>query len=349
MPTPTIPKGSDYFNAYLWSGNSTEPRSFTGVGFQPDFWWTKTRNAGSSQHVLIDSVRGVNGQLASDNNDAEDTTNFAIKLDSFDSNGFTLSKGSNATYGYYAGNLTGRNYVGWQWKAGGTAVTNTVGTISAQVSANTTSGFSVITYTGNSTDSQTVGHGLGIAPQMVIVKSRNATNYWAVWNTGLPSLTYNVYLNATDGQTTDSQFNSMSSTTVGVRNGGSVNQSGTNYVMYCFAPIAGYSAFGNYTGNGSADGVFVYTGFRPRWLMVKVSAGTTGAWYILDTSINSYNEARTSLQANSSAAEVTDTNFVDILSNGFKLRTNGGAVNGSGSTYIYAAFAENPFKYANAR
>jgi hypothetical protein len=183
---------------------------------------------------------------------------------------------------------------------------------------------------------------------MVIVKSRNATNYWAVWHTSLPSFTYNLYLNTTDSQQSDSQFTSTSSTTVGVRNAGSVNTSGTNYVMYCWAPIAGYSAFGSYTGNGSADGPFIYTGFRPRFLLYK-NASATYDWAILDSSRNTYNYEGARLYPDASLAESAVAELVDFTSNGFKVRASAPSINGSTNTMIYMAFAENPFKYANAR
>jgi hypothetical protein len=361
MPTPIIPKGSDYFNAYLWSGNSTEPRSFTGVGFQPNFYWSKVRNAGSSQHILIDSVRGVNGQLSSDNTDAEDTTNFAVKLDSFDSDGFTLSKGSNATFGYYQGNLTGRNYVGWLWKAGGAAVTNTAGTISSQVSANTTSGFSIVTYTGTGS-AATIGHGLGVVPSMVIVKNRDAADAWQVYhaaNTANPETDYLV-LNTT-AATADAadRWNDTlpTSTVFSIGNGVEVNTNTEKYVAYCWAPIAGYSAFGSYVGNSfsfGTDGTFVYLGFRPRFVLVKLSSSAGYDWVLYDSARSQSNVAQNYLNPNTSNSENAGGNVADIdfLSNGFKLRNNSTSAQGTNignQTYIYMAFAENPFKYANAR
>jgi hypothetical protein len=311
-----------------------------GQAFQPDMVWIKSRS-NALNHNLYDSVRGVQKVLSSNVTSAENYAGTG-DLTAFDSNGFTVQQTAN-----YQLSQSGYTYVGWNWKAGGTAVTNTTGTITSSVSANTTSGFSVVTYSGAGPSvNSTVGHGLGVTPQMIIVKARNATNYWIVWNTGLTSINYNMYLNDTSNQQADSQFTAVSSTTVTVY-GGSTNQTGTNYVMYCWAPIAGYSAFGSYTGNGSADGPFVYLGFRPRFIMFKCSSNS-GNWDMLDTSRNTYNVANYRLLAESSGAEITGAG-VDIVSNGFKIRNTDTSYNGSGQVYIYMAFAETPLKFSNAR
>jgi hypothetical protein len=345
LPTSTIVKGGSVMTAYTWSGNSTEPRAFTDVGFKPDFYWSKTRNAGTSDSVLIDSVRGVNSQLISNAASAEDTTNFAIKFDSFDSNGFTLSKGSNSTYGYYAGNLTGRNYVGWQWQAGqGTTSSNTDGSITTTVSKNASAGFSILTWAGTGAGG-TIGHGLGVTPSMVMIKNRTSSQYWFVNQISF-SATLNLYLNTTDSPASDGVFTSRSSTTIGI--GGNVSASSNNYVAYCWAAIAGYSAFGGYTGNGSTDGPFIYTGFRPRFIMIK-RTDYIGDWYMIDTSRSPYNVANASLFANAYYAEDTSVNVADILSNGFVIRNGSGPTNPAGGTCMYMAFAENPFKNALAR
>jgi hypothetical protein len=338
--------------AYTWSGNSTEPRAFTDVGFKPDFYWSKVRNAGFSQHTLIDSVRGVNGQLASDTTDAEDTTNFAVKLDSFDSDGFTLSKGSNATFGYYQGNLTGRNYVGWMWQAGqGTTSSNTSGSITSTVSANPSAGFSVVTYTGTGSVA-TVGHGLGVAPKFIIAKSRNtAGTSWQTYHISTGA-TDTMYLNSTAATFASSVYwnnTTPTSTTFTLGAGSFVNTAGYTCVAYCWAEIAGYSAFGSYTGNGSSDGPFVFTGFRPKYVMFKRSDSIAN-WTVRDTARNPFNAANLGLFPNLSAAEdSTSGREIDILSNGFKIRGTDSDLNSSGGTYIYMAFAENPLKYALAR
>jgi hypothetical protein len=359
LPTSTIVKGGSVMTAYTWSGNSTEPRAFTDVGFKPDFYWSKVRNAGSSQHILIDSVRGVNGQLSSDNTDAEDTTNFAVKFDSFDANGFTLSKGSNATFGYYQGNLTGRNYVGWMWQAGqGTTSSNTAGSITSTVSANTSAGFSVVTYTGTGSAGVRIGHGLGVAPRMMIVKQRGGTTNWAVYHASLPSAfgiagTQVINLNTTSANTQNFdvwESNNPEATVFSVGASTLSNANGGTYVAYCFAQIAGYSAFGSYTGNGSADGVFVHLGFRPRFLMIKRTDTGGTDWVLLDSSRDPTNVVDQYLAANLSDAEAVYANDkVDFLSNGFKQRGTASGQNGSGGTFIYMAFAENPFKNSLAR
>jgi len=353
MPTPTIPDGSKqmYINLYTGTGGSqtlTNNSPSNPAGFQSGLQWFKSRS-NATDHVAHDVLRGTAGinRLFPNLTNAQSTTGDGFV--SINSNGFSLD--SSGTGGDV--NTSGRTYVAWQWAAPATGTSNTQGTITSSVSANTTSGFSIFTFTGNGSSGATVGHGLsvlGVAPQMVIIKSLG-NNDWSTYHVGIGN-TKIIFLNssnATAGPNSAYWNNTTpSSTVVTLGVASELNGNGVSFVGYCFAPIAGYSAFGSYTGNGSSDGPFIYTGFRPRWVMIKRS-DSTGSWYILDTSINSYNEARTSLQANSSAAEVTDTNFLDILSNGFKLRTNGGAVNGSGATLIYAAFAENPFKYANAR
>ena len=348
MPTPTIPDGRLFMNATLLTGTAATQvitNGAAGASFQPDMVWLKSRT-NTNNHTLYDSIRGVNNLLY------PNLTNAAAagsdQLTAFNSNGFTLGASENAND--QAGELS----VGWQWKAGGTAVSNTSGSITSSVSANTTSGFSVVTYTGTGANA-TIGHGLGAAPQMVIVKTRSASGEnWNCWHTSLGGNTYRILLNTTAAVDTGSPtiwssggINPTSTTfTVGTNSG--TNGSGATYVAYCWTPIAGYSAFGSYTGNGSTDGPFVYLGFRPRFVLLKVSS-TTGDWVIYDTSRDPYNVAGLYLLPDSSAAEGgSGTPRLDFLSNGFKLRQSG-QDNTSSATYIYACFAENPFKYANAR
>jgi hypothetical protein len=337
MPTPTIPDGELFMNATLYTGNGgtlTVANGVAGQSFQPDFVWLKTRST-SQNHSLIDSVRGNTKILYSDLTNAENT--FSGVLDSFNSNGFTL--GSSASV-----NQNGTTFVGWQWKAGGAAVTNTAGTISSQVSANTTSGFSVVTYTGTAANA-TVGHGLGVAPSMIITKNRDSSTDWWVYHVSLGNTKY-IVLNTTAAEVTSSAAWNNTSPTSSVFSLGASNPSNANQdVAYCWAPIAGYSAFGSYTGNGSTDGPFVYTGFRPRYVMVK-RTDSSESWFVLDTARSPFNVPTAWLAPNLSNAEGTDVLF-DILSNGFKQRST--STNASGGTYIYMAFAENPFKYANAR
>ena len=337
MPTTyAIPDGRTVMAATLYTGTGatqTINNSANGVSFQPDLVWVKGRS-GATDHAWYDAVRGVQKQLESNNTAAETTE--TTGLTAFGSTGFTI--GALAQM-----NTNAATYVAWQWNAGGSTVTNTSGSISAQVRANATAGCSVVTWTGAGS-AGTIGHGLGVTPSMIIIKNRSGTQFWFVNHTSI-SATQNLYLNATDGTQSDGVFTSRGTTTFGV--GAGVAASSTNYVAYCFAAVAGYSAFGSYTGNGSTDGPFVYLGFRPRYVMTK-RTDTTSNWYIQDTSRSSYNLQKATLFAESSAAEAADGGL-DFLSNGFKLRNTDSSENASGGTYIYACFAENPLKFANAR
>ena len=341
---PAITKPNQHFDATLYTGTGSNGLAVTNGGFQPDLIWLKSRN-NTYYHNLLDSVRGAGVRLFSNLTDAESDNDCQS---SFDSNGFTL----NADAGGVNNSTT--TYVAWQWKGGGTAVSNTSGTITSSVSANPTAGFSVVTYTGTGANA-TVGHGLGVAPQMIIVKCRsNASTNFTVYHTSIGNTGY-IYLNLTNVAVTGySGFWNNTSPTSSVFSLGSdvdgyVNGSGRTNVAYCFAPIAGYSAFGSYVANASADGPFIYTGFRPRWIMLKRSSAAGAPWSMIDTSRSSFNAAKAELDANTSDAEATAGNGMDILSNGFKLRDSGAFNSASGATFIYAAFAEAPFKYANAR
>ena len=360
LPTPTIEDGGEYFNVLLYTGNSTTPnatRAITGVGFQPDFVWIKNRSAAPS-HLLQNAVVGANKLLFSDGNSSEQTDWAYGHLNSFDSDGFTVDSGSDSSVNTAISiNRNNDNYVSWNWKANGAGVSNTDGTITSTVSANTDSGFSIVSYSGNSVAGATVGHGLGVTPSMIIVKSRTASaGYlnWGVYHVSLGA-TKVIYLNTTGAESVGiGPWNDTAPTStvfsLGNDGGFGFGISGQNYVAYCFAAIPGYSAFGSYTGNGSADGSFIYTGFRPRFVMVKRSSAAGEPWQINDTARNPSNLANLALHPNTSDAEATYGSAVmDILSNGFKLRGNDTYTNASGSTYIYMAFAENPFKYALAR
>jgi len=344
MTTPTIPNGASFMAASLYTGTGSTGLAVSNltnsVGFQPDFLWIKSRNT-ATNHMLVDSVRGVTKVLESDTTQAEGTSTGGSGILTFDTSGFT-----NGTDTSTAGsnNASGRTYVAWQWKAGGSAVSNTNGTITSSVSANTTSGFSIVTYTSTT---GTVGHGLGVAPAMIIIKPRNNTDQWTVGHVGLGGWQYGIPLNTTAATQTNTGFWNSTAPTSSVFSVGSWSN-GFNMVAYCWAPIAGYSAFGSYTGNGSADGPFVYLGFRPRFIMIK-RTDAVGNWEVLDSSRNPSNAANLALYPNLSNVEDTSPTD-DFLSNGFKIRTaTDSNQNTSGGTYIYAAFAENPFKYANAR
>jgi hypothetical protein len=349
MPTTyAIPNGRTVFDATTFTANagtnviSNADKGTT--GFKPDLVWTKSRSLSYSAE-MYDSVRGVTKVLIPSYTGAETTD--ANGLLSFNSNGLTLgyNNGSN-----YSNGATG---VVWQWQAGqGSNTTNTTGTITSTVSANVTAGFSIVTYTGNGSTG-TIGHGLGVAPSFIIVKDRTQAVSWIVYQTTLGAGKF-MELNTTASVYTDTRpWNNTSptSTVFSVGNYNNTNNSGDAYVAYCWSEIAGFSKFGSYTGNGSTDGPFIYTGFRPKFVMIKraVSAGT-GSWAMYDTSRSTYNVASQELAANESSSEYDRAAAnTDILSNGFKIRNTDGWHNANGDTYIYAAFAENPFKYANAR
>ena len=347
LPTPTIQNGANYMAATTYTGNgSTQSISnaVNGVSFQPDLVWYKNRSVVAS-HNLFDSIRGVNQYLISDSTAQEGTIS---GVTSFNVNGFSVGSFSN-------GNGNGEAIIGWQWKAGGTAVTNTAGSITSSVSANTTSGFAVVTYTGTGANA-TVGHGLGVAPSMVIVKARANATGWVVGhaylNSGSSPWNYYLSLESTSaqGSTSLTWNNTAPTSTVFSLGSGSGTNPASTMVAYCFAAIPGYSAFGSYTGNGSSDGPFVYCGFRPRWVMVKnASVGGTGYdWYMWDSARQTYNVIGNTLAADLSDAEFSSSNL-DFTSNGFKLRTTSATINGSGNTIIYAAFAECPINLSLAR
>jgi len=329
-----INKPSEYFNTKLWNGNSST-QAITGVGFQPDFVWLKQRT-GTQRHQLLDAIRGPNNILISDGTDAaaQDTD----ILNSFDSDGYTL--------GYQdQSNDTGFTYVGWNWKANGSGVSNTDGSITSTVSANTTSGFSIVKWTGTGSDG-TIGHGLGVAPKMVIVKSLANATAWMVYHASLGNA-QEIYLNSTSASGASTAWNSTTPTSTfisldgGAGNG--VNASG-DYIAYCFAEKKGFSKFGSYVGNGSTDGVFCYTGMKPSFLLVKTYS-TAGGWQIYDSKRNTANPTSKFLVASSGAVEASGSNDIDFLSNGFKTRTT--ANPGTTDSFIYMAFAENPLVGTN--
>jgi hypothetical protein len=340
LGAPVIALPAQYMAATLYTGNGTSQvinNSVNGVSFQPDFVWGKARN-NAQNHTLWNSVVGATKYLFSNATTAE-TTNTET-LQSFNSNGYTLGNAFTNEPAY--------TYVGWQWKAGGTAVSNTAGSITSSVSANTTAGFSVVTYTGTGSLA-TVGHGLGAAPAMMIIKTRSAVNSWVVYHQSLGN-TKAIYLNLTGAADTNASFwnnTSPTSSVLTVNTDTICNQNGTTYVGYCFTPVAGYSAFGTYTGNFNADGPFVYLGFRPRYIMIK-RTDAAATWFLFDTARNPTNNSANYLQAELTNSEAADATF-DMLSNGFKLRVAANSYNANGGTYLYMAFAESPFKNSLAR
>lgn len=346
LPTPTIAAGNAHMGILTWTGTSTSSgRTFTGLNFQPDLIWAKLRSS-VGNHQLYDVIRGTGKRISSNLTDAETTNPANGYVSSFNSDGFTTSAGSTDN-GWF--NELNSTYVAWQWKAGGTGVTNTSGSITSTVSANVTAGFSVCKIDAPGGTTFTFGHGLGVAPSMVIVKSRTSTASWLVYHASATTTSQYLVLNSTAAVASVTNIWGTSAPTPTVM-GGNSSQWGTgsdNYIAYCFAAVAGYSAFGSYTGNGSADGPFVFTGFRPRWIMIKNIADNTTSWSIWDTSRSTYNVPTERLEANASSAESSLSQF-DILSNGFKLRA-ANSNNASGQTIIYAAFAEVPFRSALAR
>jgi hypothetical protein len=335
MSYSNINRSTDFFNTKLYQGNGST-QSITGVGFQPDWVWVKSRS-NTTNHSAYDIIRGVQQELRPNSTDAEATR--STGLTSFDSDGFSAGNNINI-------NNSGYTYASWNWLAANGTASNSDGSITSTVSANTTAGFSIVTYSGNSTAGATVGHGLGATPGMIIVKGRDATIDWNVYhhkNTSAPETDY-LKLNSTDATTDSSaRWNDTAPTSsvfsLGTQTG--VN-AGFNYVAYCFAEKKGYSKFGSYEGTGNANGTFVYTGFKPAWVLLKISSGTTGAWTLFDNKRDPFNEVDNRLFPDSSGVEA-DGNDCDFLSNGFKHRTTGSGTNGSGYSYIYMAFAENSF------
>jgi len=337
-------QADDYFNTVVYTGNGTAIASggisVTGVNFQPDWVWLKSRT-NAYDNMLFDSVRGPLKIIKSNSTAAEITSN-TENLDSFDADGFTYGS-------ELSGNASGASHVAWNWKAGGTAVSNTDGSITSQVSAAPDAGFSIVSYTGNATAGATIGHGLSSAPEFIIGKNRtDGGTTWAVY--AKPAGNGYLELNTTAAYNSGSfGFNNTDPTsTVFTVDGSGLNTNAKNYIAYCFHSVPGYQAVGKYVGNGSTDGMFVYTGFRPAFVLTKESTSTSG-WNLRDNKRSPENVVNEALQANTTGSELTSGYDVDFLSNGFKLRTSLSDSNTSGQTYIYLAFAEAPFKYANAR
>ena len=334
MAYTTVNKSSLFMNPKLYTGNGAASHAITGVGFQPDWVWLKNRS-GADNNSLNDVVRGANKNLVSNNANAEDTT--TDQLMSFNTDGFTVGASGSA-------NTNGNNFVSWNWKAGTAVSGNTSGSGAYKTytgSVNTTSGFSIIQYTGNGTSGHTIPHRLGKAPKIVQVKTISGADAWSMLNTNYDLNKY-LKLNDSGGLTSDPLFNNTApnSEVFSLDSDGQVNGNNVVCVAYCFAEIQGYSKYGQYSGNGSDNGTFVYTGFKPAFVMVKITnAGND--WIIMDNKRTTFNPMGEELKPNTSGAASTNTRW-DQLSNGFKFRNTGDAVNGSGKNYIYMAFAENP-------
>ena len=337
MAYTTIKKPSDYFNTLDYNGNGSN-RSIIDVGFQPDWVWLKRRDQ-ASFHYIFDSIRGVQKRISSNSTAAETTV--STSLTSFDSDGFGLGTEGDV-------NESGGTYVAWNWKANGAGSANTDGSINSTVSANTTAGFSIVSYTGNGTGNSTIGHGLGTIPKFIIVKNLTTAQQWGTLSDSFnsasdPNILYlsNTTAEADDTNVWGTSANFTSSTfTVGDWNGS--NQSGSNFIAYCWSEKQGFSKFGSYVGNGSTDGTFVYTGFKPAFVITKRTTDGSESWHIFDNKRNTFNEVNTRIQANSNGGEDTAAPLGDFVSNGFKIRGTGGGINVSGKNFIYMAFAEEP-------
>jgi len=348
LPDSTIKDGSNYFNTVTYTGDGTTSNAITGVGFEPDIVWIKSRSQ-TTNHGIHDSVRlttsGIPKILYPSATNAESSG--GRWLNSLDSDGFTVNNNT-------AGNNNGSTYVSWSWRGGDSTVVNTQGTISANVSANTTSGTSIVTatYTGAGS-SQTFGHGLGTTPAMIITKDRETVGNYGIWHKSFGNTSGNtpiMIFNTNAVFASGNYMGTVSSTLSSVSSGLVVN--GASFVQWIWTEVEGFSAFGSYTGNGSTDGPFIYTGFRPAWVMIR-RTDTTDNWNIQDSTRTPYNWSCNALFANlanaESTAELESTYGRDYLSNGFKIRASHTSHNASGGNYIYAAFAENPFKNALAR
>jgi len=348
MAYTTIDDPSVYFQTALYTGNGSTGQNITNDGnsdLQPDWVWAKRRDANTS-HGLVDSSRGVRKVLSSNGTSAEVAESAGNTLTAFLSDGFTVGDDGN----YTAFNANGSSIVAWQWKANGgttTSVSASGTVLAGTYQANTTAGFSIITYTGEDDTVNTVTHGLGAVPAWIIVKGRSGSGrHWRIYhhkNTSAPETDY-LKLNATDATADDVNYwydTAPTSSVFSISTANDVNANTETYVAYCFTEIQGYSKFGTYTGNGNADGPFVYTGFKPAWIMIKRTDSTEG-WHILDNK-RDFNENNTRLQAESNGADDTSEDGLDMLSNGFKIRTSWAGHNASSGTYIYMAFAESPF------
>jgi hypothetical protein len=333
MAYTDIDKPDDYFNTVLYTGTGAS-NSVTGVGFQSDLLWFKNRSS-ALNHILFDSVRGIDKYFYVNLNEAEGTS--ATILTAVGSDGFTVGANNNV-------NQSSNGIVAWNWLANGAGVSNTAGTISSTVSANTTSGFSIVSYTGTGANA-TVGHGLGVAPNVVIIKERTSAGEWVFGHSSLGFTEFIELNSAGASQTSSTRFNDTAPTSLlfSIGTAADVNTSTNAHIAYCFADVKGFSKFGSYTGNGSTDGTFVYTGFKPAFLVIKCTSSGTTQWRMYDDKRDPFNPVIIELNANTNDADNVSARPHDFLSNGFKMRDTNVNTNGSGETYIYMAFAENPF------
>ena len=335
MAFSAILKPSDYFTPTLYVGNGST-KTVTGVPFEPDMTWIKNRS-GATDNEIYDKVRGVGYRIYTNTTAGQDDIG-SQGLSAWTSDGFTV--GNNGAL-----NGNGNNQVSWNWKANGAGSSNTDGTINTiKTSANTTSGFSISTYTGTGS-AGTIGHGLGVAPTAIITKRISASEQWFTWIQGITSAGGFLKLDVTNAASTNNTafpWNPQANT-FGVSGDAATNSSGLTYLAYCFAEKQGYSKMGAYTGNGNVDGSFIYTGFKPAFVMAKKTSGV-GRWSILNNKSNPFNVTYLMLSPNETSGDYTAAAWnTDFLSNGFKIRSSESEYNANGSTYIYMAFAETPF------
>ena len=327
---------TQFFNTKLYTGNGST-QTLTGIGFNADLIWLKNRTDSSTSHVLTDSVRTHAKYLKSNAIDSEGTYPFVTNRGS---DGYDVASHS------WSG-ASGKNYVAWNWLAGGSASSNSDGSITSSVSASTDAGFSIVGWTGTGS-AATIGHGLGVAPKAIIIKQRTFADGWIVF---FPTLDITLALHSTSANNHSSKFSGFfnstdpTSTLISLGTDDQTNKSSETYIAYCFAEKKGYSKFGSYTGNGSSDGSYIHLGFKPAFVIIKRSSATE-YWGMLDNKRNTFNPANLYLAPNRSDADNTYTTL-DFLSNGFKNRSTGAMFNASGSTYIYMAFAESPFVNSN--
>ena len=327
MAYSTITKPSLHFNTKLYTGTGSS-NAITGVGFEPDFTWIKIRNS-TGDHGLWDAVRGVTKRLQSNETSAETTTS---GVTSFDTDGFTMG----ASY-----NVSSDTYVSWNWKAGGSGSANTTGTINSTVSANTTAGFSIVTYTGNGSSGATVGHGLGVAPEVVLIKKRNGGDPWTMLHPNVQATKY-MRLDTDTGEVNDNVFyNTRAGNDVfTVDSDGQVNGNGDTFVAYCFKKKNGFFTTYEYTGNGSTNGPFLYTGFKPAFVIIKRKTSTND-WFMFDNKTSPINTTNAYLRANTNGA-AGSYDWLDFVSNGIKIRNTSSGANSNNETYLVFAWAEEP-------
>ena len=341
LSDPTIADGSTVHDVLTWSGNDSQ-RDITGLGFSPDLVWIKQRS-GSANHSLMDTVRGATKNLVPNDTQSEGTE--PQFLNAFLSNGFSIGTSSTVNDG-------SSTYVAWTWDGGSSTVSNGDGSITSSVRANASAGQSIVSYNGDNNAGDTVGHGLDATPEFIFIKNRDNSFTWYVYHSAIGATKY-LRLDSSNAEATGSgAFNNTAPTSsvFSLGQDNAVNDGNKEYIAYCFAPVAGYSAFGSYEGNGSSDGPFVFTGMRPRWVMIKSSSNSGEHWLILDTERDSYNLSDATIYANLTNSEYEAAVLgIDILSNGFKPRGTNAGINASGYTYVYAAFAEHPFKTARGR